>query len=111
MDSHSIHHPEKSLLLFSLQIPFWGKGRKFIGNDPNPPSFTIGGTSASISKGFWRSEMFIPWAKRAILSINRFIYSRFDLSKIVGSLGTLCSNNDPLFGSRILSQLGHVTSL
>jgi hypothetical protein len=86
MDSHSIHHPEKSLLLFSLQTPFWRKCRKFIGNNPDPPSFTICRTALSIGKGFMGGEVFVARAKRTVRFINGFFYGRFDLFKIVRSL-------------------------
>ena len=41
MNSHSIHHPEKPLFLLSLQTSFGEQGRESIGNDPDPPTFTI----------------------------------------------------------------------
>jgi hypothetical protein len=85
MDSHSIHHPEKPRL-FSLQAPFRGEGRKFIGNDPDPPSFTICRTTASIGQGLMRSEMLIALAEWAVFFIGRFLDQTFSFYKIVGSL-------------------------
>jgi hypothetical protein len=85
MDSHSIHHPEKPLL-FSFQTPLWGEGRKFVGNDPYPPSLTICQTPASIGQGLMRSEMLIALTEGAVFLIRRFFYQSFSLYKIVGSL-------------------------
>jgi hypothetical protein len=71
MNSHSIHHPEESLLFLSLQAPFRREGRELIRDDPDPPSFTVGCSTTSIGKGFRRSEMFIAGTKRAIFFIRR----------------------------------------
>jgi hypothetical protein len=73
MNSHSIHHPEESLLFLPLQTPFQREGRKLIRDDPHPPSFTVGWPTTSISKGFRRSKMFVTRAERAIFFIRRFL--------------------------------------
>jgi hypothetical protein len=86
MDSHSIHHPEKPLLFFYLPTPIWREGRKFIGDDPYPPSFTICRATASIGQGLMRSEMLIALAKGAVFFIGRFFGQSFSLFKIMGSL-------------------------
>jgi hypothetical protein len=107
MDSHSVHHPEKILLFFSLPTPLRGEGRKFIGNDPDPPSFTVCRTPASIGQGLMRSERLIALTEGAVFFIGRFFGRRFSLFKIVGSLRTLCGNDHPLFRCGILSELRH----
>src|SRR4030043_1592937 len=107
MDSHSIHHPEKPLFLLSLQTSFWGEGRKFIGNDPDPPTLTICGGPGSIGEGFVRGEAFIAWTEGAIFFIGGFFNRWFCFFEVVRSFCTFCSNNDPLFCGWVLSQLGH----
>jgi hypothetical protein len=72
VNSHSIHQSEKSLLLLPLQTPFWRESRELIGDDPDPPSFTVGWSTTSIGKGFRRSEMLITRTKWAIFFIWRF---------------------------------------
>jgi hypothetical protein len=86
MDSLSIHHPEKPLLFFYLPTPIWGEGRKFIGDDPYPPPFTICRATASIGQGLLRSEILIALTERAVFFIGRFFGQGFSLFKIVGSL-------------------------
>jgi hypothetical protein len=85
MDSHSIHHPEKALLFFYLPTPLWGEGRKFIGNDPYPPSFTICQTTTSIGQGLMRSDMLIALTERAAFFIGSFFDQSASLFKIMGS--------------------------
>ena len=104
---HSIHHPEKSLLLLPLQTSFWREGGELIGNDPDPPSFTVGWSTSSISKGFRRSEMFVAGTKRTVFFVGGLFNRGGGFFEIVRSLRTLCCNDAPLFGGWILSQLRH----
>jgi hypothetical protein len=67
------------------------------------PSFTICQTTASIGQGLMRSEMLIALAEGAVFFVGRFFGQGFSLYKIVGSLGTLYSNDHSLFRCRILS--------
>ena len=57
------------------------------------------------------SEVLIAGTERTVPLIERFFDNGLHFFEIMGSLGTLYGNDDPLFCSTILSQLRHNTLL